>query len=110
MAYSRGDVVLVPFPFTDLSTNKVRPALVVSTSMYTQETGSLIVAMITSVPYSTAFDHELGDWQTPNLLYPSWVRTKLSTLDPSLVIRTIGQLTDVDMLEVEVRMKKALAL
>lgn len=110
MAQRRGDVVLVPFPFTDLSTNKVRPALVVSTNTYTQETGSLIVAMITSVPYSTAFDHELADWQSANLLYPSWVRTKLSTLDPALVIRTIGQLTDADMQEVEARMNKALAL
>jgi len=30
MAFQRGDVVLVPFPFSDLSTIKVRPAVVVS--------------------------------------------------------------------------------
>jgi mRNA-degrading endonuclease toxin of MazEF toxin-antitoxin module len=32
MAFQRGDVVLVPFPFSDLSTTKVRPAVVVSGS------------------------------------------------------------------------------
>ncbi|MCS7265851.1 MAG: hypothetical protein NZ805_13580 [Armatimonadetes bacterium] len=32
MAFQRGDVVLVPFPFTDLSAQRVRPAVIVSTS------------------------------------------------------------------------------
>ena len=34
MTFHRGDVVLVPFPFSDLSTTKVRPAVVVSSTLY----------------------------------------------------------------------------
>lgn len=110
MAYRKGEVILVPFPFTDLSTTKVRPALVLTTEAYEQATGSIIVAMITSVAHSTAFDYRLSDWKAAKLLYPSWVRTKLATLDPSLVRHTIGRLSDSDMQEVEVRMKSAFEL
>ena len=48
MAFQRGDVVLVPFPFSDLSTTKVRPAVVVSGSLYHTTEPDLILAAITS--------------------------------------------------------------
>jgi mRNA interferase MazF len=34
MAFQRGDVLLVPFPYSDLSTTKVRPAIVISSALY----------------------------------------------------------------------------
>ena len=48
MSYKRGDVVLVRFPFTDLTTTKKRPALVISTDLYNQSQINLIIAAITS--------------------------------------------------------------
>ena len=45
----RGDIVLVPFPFTDLSTTKQRPAVVLSSERYHQVTGDCLVAAITSI-------------------------------------------------------------
>lgn len=47
---SRSDVVLVPFPFTDLTATQVRPAVVISTDDFASSTGDVIVAMITSQP------------------------------------------------------------
>ena len=48
MAYQRGEIVLVPFPFSDLSTTKVRPAIVISSAMYHQAEPDLLLAAITS--------------------------------------------------------------
>ncbi len=48
MALQRGDVVLVPFPFSDLSATKVRPSVVVSSSLYHTTEPDLILAAITS--------------------------------------------------------------
>ncbi len=47
-AYEFGDVVLVPFPFTDRRTTKRRPAVVVSSERYHQERPDLIILAVTS--------------------------------------------------------------
>lgn len=106
--YHRGDIVLLPFPFTDLSATRTRPAVVMSTEDFERETGDFTVAMVTSVPRTTPFDYELQDWQAANLLRPSWVRAKLATLDPALVRYQPGRLTDTDFREVEQRIRHAL--
>ena len=55
--YSRGDIVLVPFPFTDLSSAKQRPALVVSADAFNSIRDDVLVASITShVPTTLAAD------------------------------------------------------
>jgi len=48
MPFQRGDVLLVPFPFSDLSATKVRPAVVVSSLTYHAAEPDLILAAITS--------------------------------------------------------------
>lgn len=110
MVYTRGDVVLVPFPFTDLSATKVRPALVVSDSDYERTTGNLIVAQITGRRHNTLTDYAITDWQDANLLKPSVVRAKLATLSPSLVRHKPGKLAARDMTEVDKRLRLAMAL
>ncbi len=47
MKYQQGDVISVPFPFTDLTNSKPRPALVLSNDSVSN-TGDLIIVMITS--------------------------------------------------------------
>jgi mRNA interferase MazF len=108
--YRRGDVVLLPFPFTDLSATRTRPAVVVSVEAFEQATGDFTVAMITSVPHTTAYDYALADWQAAHLLRPSWVRMKLATLDPTLVRHQPGRLTEADLATVERRLRLALGL
>ncbi|MBF0318657.1 MAG: type II toxin-antitoxin system PemK/MazF family toxin [Nitrospirae bacterium] len=108
--YKKGDIVLVPFPFTDLTATKTRPALVVSESNYEMETGNVIIAMITSMPQTTVYDYEIKDWQGANLLLPSWVRIKLATIEPSLVRHRIGSLRSMDLREVQIKILSALAV
>jgi len=108
--FKKGDVVLIPFPFTDLTSAKTRPAVIVSTEAYEKETGNFMVAMITSVPQSTSYDCEVKDWRTANLLAPSWVRIKIATINPKLVRYKPGSLTTVDLIEVDKRIRLAIGL
>lgn len=108
--YQRGEVVLLPFPVTDLTATKTRPTVVVSVEVFQQDTGDFTVAMITSVPHTTPYDYELKERQAAHLLRPSWVRAKLATLDPVLVRYRTGRLSAADLAEVEKRIRLALEL
>lgn len=110
MAYRRGDVVLMPFPFTDLSAIKTRPAVVVSVAGFERVTGDFTAAMITSTPQTTPYDVALADWKQAKLLFPSWVRAKLVTLSPRLVRHRPGRLSARDLADVEERLRRALGV
>jgi len=47
-SFDFADIVLVPFPFTDQSTTKKRPAVIVSSSAYHRQRPDLILMAITS--------------------------------------------------------------
>jgi mRNA-degrading endonuclease toxin of MazEF toxin-antitoxin module len=53
--YDFGDVVLVPFPFTDQTTTKKRPAVVVSSSVYNRERPDIVLVAVTSQMRPSAF-------------------------------------------------------
>lgn len=112
MIYSRAAVILVPFPFTDLSGRKKRPGVVVSADSYNSGQDDLIIAQISSQvdrPVSPD-EYEIIDWKGSGLLFPSVVRPKLFTLESSLVIRALGHLTTQEMDEVDKRLRIVLAL
>ena len=84
MAFSGGDVVLVPFPYRDRSGEKTRPAVVVSAQAYNQQ-GDLVIAAVTSQPPRSPLDYALADWTAANLRLPSTVRMLLATVAVSRV-------------------------
>lgn len=95
--YSRGDVVLVHFPYTDRSGFKQRPALIISANWYTAQSTDVIVLAITSKvpPSPTRDEYVLSaiDWKSGGLLAPSTVKCgKILTLNVGLVIRRLGAL------------------
>ncbi len=93
-----GDVVLVPFPFTNQSAIKQRPAVVVSSRAYAQGRPDVVLMAITSqVRTPLAFAETLvADWQVANLLKASVVKPLLATLERSLIIRQLGSLSNRD--------------
>jgi mRNA interferase MazF len=97
-AYNFGDVILVPFPFTDLQHSKQRPAVIVSSPGYHAERPDLILMAITSqVRSPPAFgESALRDWQAAGLLKPSVIKPVLATLEQRLVRKTLGRLTETD--------------
>jgi len=48
MPYEFGDVVLVPFPFTNLTTSKQRPAVIISSADYASARPDIVLMAITS--------------------------------------------------------------
>src|SRR5262245_51369054 len=112
MAFQRGDVVLVPFPFSDHSTTKVRPSVVISSSLYLTREPDLILAAITSKSAAATgpLDYILRDWRVAGLHYPSAFKPVLFTLDPGLVLYRVGALTPQDLAEVSQRLRRALEL
>jgi mRNA interferase MazF len=111
-ACERGSIVLVPFPFTDLSEVKRRPALIVSTRHYNERTDDVIIAQITSRVNSPARpgDHSLARWREAGLLAPSLVRAKLTTLHSSLIARSLGSLPEAEMRAVDKSLASVLGL
>jgi mRNA interferase MazF len=95
MRYQFGDVVLVPFPFTDQSSAKQRPCVIVSSTAYHDARRDLIVMAVTSQIRGTDAFGELvvQDWQAARLLKPSAIKPVLATLEHTLVIKTLGRLS-----------------
>ena len=95
MMLEQGDIVLIPFPFTDLSTTKQRPALVISKSEYNKKTEDIITCGITSnlqnSDYSILIDN--GDLAGGTLPMRSRIKVdKIFTLKQSLVRKTVAKL------------------
>jgi mRNA-degrading endonuclease toxin of MazEF toxin-antitoxin module len=80
MVWERGDVVLIPFPYSDLNAIKTRPTYV------------------------------LADWQAAGLLRPTVMKPRLATIQETLVRHHIGRLSPRDMMEVNKRLRRTMSL
>jgi mRNA interferase MazF len=90
---SVGSVVLVPFPFSDLSQSKRRPAVVLASA----ERGDWILCQVTSKPYADVRAVELADddFERGSLRLLSYARpAKLFTAHESLFVLEVGLLSD----------------
>ena len=87
----------MPFPFTDLTTVKQRPALVISSDTFNARQRDVIVLAITSQVPPTAGSEEYrlssDDQRVAGLPKPSVVKCgKLLTIDQRLIRKTLGRL------------------
>ena len=100
MNYKKWEIVLVPFPFTDLTTTKKRPALIISPNEY-NEKFDVVIAFITSkldLEYRIG-DYKIQEWEKSNLPKPSMLRMKFATIDKSFIIKRLGRLSENDVKE-----------
>jgi mRNA interferase MazF len=86
-----GDIVLVRFPFTDLSAAKQRPALVVSPAGYTARYGDVVVLALTSRPQPDDAA-AIVRWREAGLPKPTWIKPLIATLAAAMFTRTLGSL------------------
>ncbi len=101
--YSKPSVILIRYPFSDLSGAKVRPAVVVNTPHISQDL--LIVPVTHRTIGLLAGEFVLSDWKGAGLNVPSAAKRGVYTIHQSLVIKVVGQLvpTDVQHLEQSLR-------
>jgi mRNA interferase MazF len=92
--YDFGDVVLVPFPFTDQTTTKKRPAVVVSSSVYNRERPDIVLVAVTSQTRPSAFFGEVvvTEWKGAGLLRPSVIKPIFATIEKGLLLKKLGRL------------------
>ena len=100
--YAPGDVVVVPFPYSDRFAEKRRPALVVSNEAVLAQ-GFIWVVMITSATHrATLQDVKIDDLALAGLSAPSQVRPiKFACLEPARILRKAGRLSGKQMAAVK---------
>jgi len=93
-SYSKHDVILVWYPFSGLSSSKVRPAVVVSTAHPSQD---ILITPLTSKTGSLmAGEFVLSEWAAAGLNVVTAVKRGVYTVHESLAIKVIGQLAKID--------------
>jgi mRNA interferase MazF len=96
--YEFGDVLLVPFPFTDQTTAKKRPAVVVSSAAYhSRRPDVILLAVTTQMRADPGFGElEVSQWKKAGLLKPSVIKPVMTTIENNLVLRKLGRLPQED--------------
>lgn len=111
MSYEPFDVVVLPFPFTDRTATKRRPALVISAPEFNAHHDQLVLAMITTARGSDwPSDVLLEDWTAAGLGRACRVRLKVFTLDKTLVVKRAGALSERDQVAVRGALSRFLAV
>jgi len=97
--YSRGTVVLLPFPFSDQSAAKVRPAVVAHPPYASDDL--IVVAVSSEQGTLRPGEAGLAFWREAGLLHPSFLKRAIATISKDLIRRQLGILrtADVDALE-----------
>ena len=113
--FERGKIVLVPFPFTDLSAQKIRPALILSSPKKIGD--HVIVAFITSKKIETESTYCINIKKDPLLLKQTGLKIasniridKIATLDKRIVLGEIGTLPTSLWQEVRAGLKQVFGL
>ncbi|MEG4849881.1 type II toxin-antitoxin system PemK/MazF family toxin [Microcoleus sp. B5-D4] len=114
MTLKKGDIVLVEFPFTDLSQMKLRPALVLCAISNPDE---VTVCFISSQNVSRLSNEEFAlnvediEFSATGLRVSSKVRvTRIATLQRRLIIRRLGELGNLYIQQLNAYMFEALQI
>ena len=110
--YEKGDVILVPFPFSNQSAVKKRPAIVISSNAYNKISSDVVIMAITSQTEKTIGIGEclIKDWQNAGLLKSSAIKPAISTIEQPLVLKKLGSLSRGDFISIENALKEILDL
>jgi mRNA interferase MazF len=112
----RGDIILVSFPFTDLTAVKVRPALVISSDQYNSISNDAIFMLISSITSGAFFEDLVIDSTHPEfgitgLKRPSVFKVdRIVILSKTIAAKKLGEAGPQILNEITLRLKKVLAI
>jgi mRNA interferase MazF len=103
----KGDIVLVSFPFTDIASSKLRPALIIAST----ETVVTAIFITTNLEWKDATDIPIIPDENNGIKRPSLLRvSKIMTLDRKLVKGILGMAGEQSMQDVNIALKRYLQL
>ena len=92
--YEQRDIILIPFPYTDLSGMKLRPALIVSNAMI-NNTHDRVCCLITSNPEKGKWKIHIDSVSQGTLPFKSWVKPhRVFTIHEGIIKKRICQVSD----------------
>ena len=103
-----GEVVVLPFPQTNLQSGKRRPALVVADLVG----DDLVLCQITRKPRSDGYSMPLvlADFERGRLAVDSFIRSnRLFTVEQSVILYAAGKIKDAKLQEVRARIRQLFA-
>lgn len=106
--FSKGEVVLVRFPFTDLSSTKVRPAVVFQSEHSSQDL--ILVAITSRLTGLQPGEFVRSEWSAAGLNVPSAIKRAIFTAEQNLVQKTVGHFSQNDLINLEQALRKWLGL
>ena len=98
-SYSKPEVVLVRYPFSDLTSSKVRPAVVVNAAHVLQDL--FVVALTSRTSGLLAGEFVLAEWEAAGLNVETAVKRGIYTIKQTLVRQRLGKLADADAEQLE---------
>ena len=95
--YKFGDIILIPFPFTNHQAEKKRPAVIINSNDYQSERPDVILMPITSQIKAISYgEFQMKNWQVAGLLKPSIIKPVIATLENKLILKILGELDQAD--------------
>jgi mRNA interferase MazF len=109
--YRQGDILLIPFPFSDLSSTKQRPVLVLSNSDYNRSRQDILAAAITSNVLERDYLVRLTteDLVQGHLKMESGIRVdKIYTLSQQIIVKKFGTVNQTVVAQVKEKLHQLL--
>ncbi len=107
-SYSKPEIVLVRYPFSDLTSAKVRPAVVVNAAHVSQDL--FVVALTSKTSSLLAGEFVLAEWKKAGLNVETAVKRGIYTIKETFVKKRVGKLDDTDAEQLEKSLREWLEL
>jgi mRNA interferase MazF len=107
-SFSTNEIILVRYPFSDLSAAKVRPAVIVS--VFADSPDCLIVPLTSRTSGLAAGEFALADWSGAGLNLPSAVKRGIYTIHSRLVVKSVGRISTADAEQLRTSLRQWLNL